>query len=463
MVLETVVNASGLRYWKAHRQSDTYSSDHNWRFVVDEDEVLVAELPEHIQLSNKLINGLSTETLTSVFFQGNLSKDMDLPRGMPNIEPGTAHPMPTFNMVSIIKTVVLSLIFTVSVIGNISTLAKMIKIRRRKSTINTLILHLAIADLIVTFFCIITDAIWASTVEWFAGNVMCKIIKFMQVFGLYASTYMIVIISLDRCMAIMDPLSRNKAPKRVRIMILAAWFLSALFSLPQAFIFRVRRGPWEDDFYQCVTFGAYSAQWQEHLYSGLTVMLLFVMPLATVITTYTLIFYTIARQAKETQYDAQEMTVTNSCCSNSILEGLRHQERLSDTDSQKTDMSDLSTSEMLRGPIRNQLFKKAKIKSLRMTAVIVLAFILCWTPYYVVLITWTYFKPQLPHSPHFFIWIFFFGMSNSMINPLIYGAFHFCSRNNSRRLVTVKTLTFDKLKHTSSKRKSQTSKLPMLA
>ena len=33
--------------------------------------------------------------------------------------------------------------------------------------------------------------------------------------------------------------------------------------------------------------------------------------------------------------------------------------------------------------IRSRLFYKAKVKSLRMTALIVLAFIICWTPYQV--------------------------------------------------------------------------------
>jgi len=40
--------------------------------------------------------------------------------------------------------------------------------------------------------------------------------------------------------------------------------------------------------------------------------------------------------------------------------------------------------------IRSQLFYKAKVKSLRMTALIVLAFIVCWTPYQVI------FSPVFP-------------------------------------------------------------------
>ena len=147
--------------------------------------------------------------------------------------PGPLMEVPVFNEMSMIKTVVLSVMFVVSLVGNTATLMQMYRKRRRRSTINTLILHLATADLIVTFFCNVTDAVWASTVQWYAGNAMCKLVKFVQVFGLYLSTYIIVIISIDRCLAILDPMSRNKAPRRVRTMIAVAWILSFLFSLPQ--------------------------------------------------------------------------------------------------------------------------------------------------------------------------------------------------------------------------------------
>lgn len=141
--------------------------------------------------------------------------------------------MPQFTEMSLIKTVVLSVMFFVALVGNAATLLRMYQMRRRRSTINQLIMHLATADLIVTFFCNVTDAVWSSTIQWYAGNTACKLVKFLQVFGLYSSTYVIVIISVDRCLAILDPISKNKAPGRVRTMIIVAWTLSALFSLPQ--------------------------------------------------------------------------------------------------------------------------------------------------------------------------------------------------------------------------------------
>lgn len=141
--------------------------------------------------------------------------------------------VPRLTGVAIVKTAVLTTIFSVSFLANLLTLVQVHRMRRRKSTVNLLILQLAIADLMVTFFCDLTEAIWASTLQWYAGEFMCKLMKFLQVFGLYLSTYIIVIISIDRCMAILDPLRRNLAPKRVRLMILIAWVASAIFSLPQ--------------------------------------------------------------------------------------------------------------------------------------------------------------------------------------------------------------------------------------
>ena len=66
-----------------------------------------------------------------------------------------------------------------------------------------------------------------------------------------------------------------------------------------------------------------------------------------------------------------------------------------------------------------------------MTAVIVAAFIICWTPYQVVFIVHT-FVDMGDVEHRYVLWIFFFGMANSMINPLIYGAFHSCKCSSSR-------------------------------
>jgi len=89
--------------------------------------------------------------------------------------------VPRLTQLSVIQTVVLSIMFVVALIGNSAALARMYRMRRRRSTINLLLTHLATADLIVTFFCNVTEAVWTSTIQWLAGNAACKIIKFLQV------------------------------------------------------------------------------------------------------------------------------------------------------------------------------------------------------------------------------------------------------------------------------------------
>ena len=45
----------------------------------------------------------------------------------------------------------------------------------------TMILHVSIADIVVSLFCLGGEAIWSYTVEWEAGNIGCKGVKYSQV------------------------------------------------------------------------------------------------------------------------------------------------------------------------------------------------------------------------------------------------------------------------------------------
>ncbi|KAK3799052.1 hypothetical protein RRG08_051335 [Elysia crispata] len=69
--------------------------------------------------------------------------------------------------------------------------------------------------------------------EWSGGVLSVVYSVNLSAFALYLSTYITVVISLDRCVAILDPMRRNGAAQRVKIMVCFAWILSALFSIPQ--------------------------------------------------------------------------------------------------------------------------------------------------------------------------------------------------------------------------------------
>ena len=94
-------------------------------------------------------------------------------------------------------------------------------------------LHLSIADLIVTFFLVPLEIFWRITIQWVGGEILCKACQFFRAFGLYLSSNILICICLDRFVAILFPLRMVGATRRVKTMIAIAWLAAALFSAPQ--------------------------------------------------------------------------------------------------------------------------------------------------------------------------------------------------------------------------------------
>ncbi|XP_006820827.1 gonadotropin-releasing hormone receptor-like [Saccoglossus kowalevskii] len=309
--------------------------------------------------------------------------------------------MPSFDDYALAKVIVCCFMIFFSTVGNVATFITLYRIRRRKSTVNMLILHLAIADLTVTYTLMLSNAIWYGTVRWLGGNFMCKIVKFLVMFGLYMSTFIMVAISVDRYIAIIHPLSRNQGPQRVKIMIMVAYAFSALFSLPQVLIFRVVKGA--PDFDQCLADGLYKEVWQEQLYTMLVFLVMYAFPLVIMISAYLAIFILINKKSNE-----------------------------------KDDIDKLSQIRHTR----SLLFLKAKVRTLRMTMLIVMTFIINWTPYYAMIIWYMFFDwDVIPHEMFEIAWLF--GMSNSAFNPVVYGIsnLRFCGK---RKTYSIRSYNFEK-------------------
>lgn len=126
-----------------------------------------------------------------------------------------------------------SILFPLAAIGNLLVLVALFRSRHRKSRVNLMILHLSLADMIVTFIFLPMEIIWQVTIQWPFGRIGCKLYKFFSAFGFYMSSMVLVCISLDRYFAVLHPLRVNDAQRRGKIMLLFAWIISAFISLPQ--------------------------------------------------------------------------------------------------------------------------------------------------------------------------------------------------------------------------------------
>ncbi|XP_054159919.1 arg8-vasotocin receptor-like [Oppia nitens] len=102
--------------------------------------------------------------------------------------------------------------------------------------------HLCIGDLMCGFFNVFPQLIWDITYRFYGGNILCKIIKYLQILGPYLSSYILVITAIDRYQAICHPLMNcSWTQQRSQLMILMAWILSLIMCCPQIYIFSYQR------------------------------------------------------------------------------------------------------------------------------------------------------------------------------------------------------------------------------
>ncbi|GIY00645.1 uncharacterized protein CDAR_83191 [Caerostris darwini] len=108
------------------------------------------------------------------------------------------------------------------------------------------------------------------------------------------------------CCSLWHPGNASVAPLTLDVFICICRWLSDLRLeeglhsnieiLGGAVIFRVAKGPFVEEFYQCVTYGFYTAPWQEQLYTSFSLLFMFLIPLCILIATYTTTFATIASE-----------------------------------------------------------------------------------------------------------------------------------------------------------------------
>ncbi|KAK2581578.1 hypothetical protein KPH14_002087 [Odynerus spinipes] len=290
---------------------------------------------------------------------------------------------------------VLWLLFAVIVAGNTAVLAGLLLGKRRKSRMDFFIKQLAFADLLVGLISVLTDIIWRTTVTWHAGNIACKLIRFMQAVVTYSSTYVLVALSIDRYDAITRPMNFSGSWWRARVLVVVAWSLSALFSVPIIFLYEEKR---IQGMTQCWIDLGSPIQWK--IYMSLVSFTLFIAPTLIIGGCYTVIVATIWSQGS------------------ALRQG--------------------PTRDTRRASSRG-LIPRAKIKTVKMTFVIVFVFILCWSPYIVFDLLQVYgHVPKTQTNIAVATFIQSLTPLNSAANPIIYCLFStpFCKNVRNMQAIS---------------------------
>ncbi|KAM7362001.1 allatostatin A receptor 2 [Cochliomyia hominivorax] len=104
------------------------------------------------------------------------------------------------------------------------------------STTNLLIVNLAVADLLFVVFCIPFTAADYVAVTWPFGELWCRIVQYLIVVTAFTSIYTLVLMSIDRFLAVVHPIRSRmlRTEKITKICIAAIWIVILTASLPVA-------------------------------------------------------------------------------------------------------------------------------------------------------------------------------------------------------------------------------------
>ncbi|XP_015226447.1 PREDICTED: vasopressin V2 receptor-like [Cyprinodon variegatus] len=278
----------------------------------------------------------------------------------------------------------LSIIFIAAGLLNFGLLLALWKRRKQLSRMRVFVFHLCVADLVVTFFQVCPQLMWDITDRFVGPDILCRLVKYLQVVGMFASTYMIVVMTIDRYQAICNPMvtfQRRRA--RWNGPVCAAWCVSFIGSLPQVFIFsRVEVAP---GVYDC--WAQFVMPWGLRTYVTWTTLVIFVLPILIVIVCQVRICRTVHTNIHLKAHQGEAVTKPLSSRA-SCVAGL----------------------------------SKARVKTVKMTVVIVLAYIVCWAPFFTVQL-WSVWDTEAPTQSATFTILMLLASLNSCVNPCIYLAF----------------------------------------
>ncbi|XP_022239718.1 allatostatin-A receptor-like [Limulus polyphemus] len=128
-------------------------------------------------------------------------------------------------ILSILVPVLFGIIVVVGLIGNSLVVIVVLFNPQMRSTTNLLIINLAMADLLFIIFCVPFTAWDYSLPYWPFGDVWCRIVQYLVFVCAYASIYTLVLMSLDRFMAVVHPITSMsiRTERNAYIAIVITW------------------------------------------------------------------------------------------------------------------------------------------------------------------------------------------------------------------------------------------------
>lgn len=280
-------------------------------------------------------------------------------------------------------------VFTVAL--NLLVIISISHFRQLHSPTNLILLSLAISDLLVGLLVMPVESLRFIETCWLLGDLMCTLSYIVGFTLTSASVGNMVLISIDRYVAICYPLQYpNRITRsRVEVSVCLCWACSLLHNgLVLKDHFR-QPDRYNTCYGECLVAISY-------VYGVVDLVLTFIGPCTVILVLYIRVFVVAVTQARAMQSHITVGTVTVTA-------------------------------------------KKSEKKAARTLGVVIIVFLLCFCPYYFPSLAGDYISSIASYWA-FVSWLLFF---NSCLNPLIYAFFYPWFRKAIKFIVTLKILEQD--------------------
>ncbi|XP_071537916.1 QRFP-like peptide receptor [Panulirus ornatus] len=348
----------------------------------------------------------------------NTSEPQDMRENYPF--PQLAHAARNLDVYEILQVVLMSVVFVVSVCGNVVVIVVVYFNNFLRSTVNYYLVNLAVADLLITVFCWPTIVNRITSPLYLLGRPLCRISVLTQGMCVTVSVLTLATVACDRVYAVLLPIQARSKSSRPLTLIVVLWVVSFAVAFPSFYVRDTRVFQWYDLREEtCMDLlCSRTANVVFTYYRILLMATLFFVPGVVMLLAYSVIVFRlwcVKRPAVGAGGGGSRAGVT----------------RTSSAPAPHT---------------------RAKRKIVKMTAMVLLAFTTCWSPLHGLVMYDLIVDYPLPlWFDRSLFWAYFLGYCNSALNPLLYGGFSDNFRLGFRNMCRSFRRSSDPSQHRSSR------------
>ena len=200
-------------------------------------------------------------------------------------------------------------IFLVSFFGNIFLLVVIYKNKQLRRSINYFVFNMAVSDLFnpltvmtVKIVEIISgSSSWKVDRPWLLGNILCKLAYFLPDVSVVVSIGSLLLISIDRLIAVVFPLKAKLISSNVRLVsILSTWFVAIAVHAPYFYSFKLI--PYENETYCKLNWGPAFDHMETHRGFVTATFITFIpIPVCVLAGVYSIIAWKMRKKNKKTR------------------------------------------------------------------------------------------------------------------------------------------------------------------